>query len=111
MCAKFSKSVMGGGLAELRSKLASLCLIGQTHPFVPTCLPVKRRAQPWSRLAAGHRRRRRGLDGGEHGAKLNRSGLGRTSQCFLFVFAQIIHVEVAMLLEPILMRLDGERPH
>ena len=28
-----------------------------------------------------------------------------------FVFAQIIHVEVAMLLEPILMRLDGERPH
>src|SRR5262249_61071433 len=59
VCAKFSKSVMGGGLAELRSKLASLCLIGQTHPFVPTCPPIERRAQPWSRLAAGHRRRRR----------------------------------------------------
>ena len=54
---------------------------------------------------------RRGLDGGAHGARLNRSGLGRTSQCFLFVFAQIIHVEVAMLLEPSLMRLDGERPN
>jgi hypothetical protein len=27
------------------------------------------------------------------------------------VFAQIIHIEVAMLLEPVLMRLDGERPH
>src|SRR5262249_7811724 len=59
VCAKFSKSVMGGGLAELISKLASLCLIGQTHPFVPTCPPIERRAQPWSRLAAGHRRRRR----------------------------------------------------
>src|SRR5262249_56295760 len=97
---------MGGGLAELRSKLASLCLIGQTHPFVPTCPPVERRAQPWSRLAAGHRRRRRAAvwTAASTGARLNRSGLGRTSQCFLFVFAQIIHVEVAMLLEPILMR-------
>src|ERR1700752_1940618 len=51
------------------------------------------------------------LDGGEHGARLNGSGSGRTSQRFLFVFAQIIHVEVAVLLEPVLMRLDGERPH
>src|ERR1700747_2775724 len=59
VCAKFSKSVRGGGLAELRSKLASLCSIGQSHPFVPTCPPAERRAQPRSRLAAGHRRRRR----------------------------------------------------
>src|SRR5947207_4902297 len=52
---------MGHGrrTAELRSKLASLCSIGQSHPFVPTCRPVERRAQPRSRLAAGHRRRRR----------------------------------------------------
>src|SRR5215472_3572754 len=59
VCAKFSKSVMGGGLAERRSKLPSLCSIGQTHPFVPTCPPAERRAQPRSRLAAGHRWRRR----------------------------------------------------
>ena len=59
VCAKFSKLVMAGGLAEPGSKLASLCSIGQTHPFVPTCLPAERRAQPRSRLAVGHRRRRR----------------------------------------------------
>jgi hypothetical protein len=59
VCAIFSKSVMGGGPAELRSKLASLCSIGQTHPFAPTCRLAERRAQPRSRLAAGHRRRRR----------------------------------------------------
>ena len=34
VCMTFSKSVMGGGPAELRSKLASLCPIGQDHPFV-----------------------------------------------------------------------------
>jgi hypothetical protein len=27
------------------------------------------------------------------------------------VLAQIVHVEVAMLLEPVLVGLDGERPH
>ena len=59
VCGDFSKLVMGCGLAEPGSKLASLCSIGQTHPFVPTCLPAERRAQPRSRLAVGHRRRRR----------------------------------------------------
>ena len=59
VCGRFSKLAMEGGLAEPRSKLASLCSIEQTHPFVPTCPPAERRAQPRSRLAVGHRRRRR----------------------------------------------------
>ena len=104
---------MGGGLAELKIK-ASIPLFDRTDPSLRPDLPSGR--APRAAVVKTGRRpppeaARRGLDGGEHGARLNRSGLGRTSQCFLFVFAQIIHVEVAMLLEPILMRLDGERPH
>ncbi len=43
---------------------------------IPTWVPGWRRAQPQSRLAEGHRRRRArsGLDGGEHGAKLRPVG-------------------------------------
>ena len=33
------------------------------------------------------------------------------TQRFLFVLAQIVHVEVAMLLGPVLVGLDGERAH
>ena len=44
----------------------------------------------------------------EHGARLN--GSGRPAQRFLLVFSQIVHVEVTMLLEPVLVGLDGERP-
>ena len=42
MCVKFSKSAMELGLTELQIKAASLCSIGNDHPFVPTCLPVER---------------------------------------------------------------------
>src|SRR5690349_4081405 len=61
VCAKFSKSVMGGGPAELiiRSKLASLCSIGQDHPFGPTCRLAERRAQRQSRMPPPWRRHRR----------------------------------------------------
>ena len=38
-------------------------------------------------------------------------GSGSTAQHFLFVFAQIVHVEVAMLFEPVLVGLDRERSH
>ena len=33
------------------------------------------------------------------------------TQRFLFVLAQIVHVEVAMLLGPVLVGLDRQRPH
>ena len=38
-------------------------------------------------------------------------GSGSMTQRFLFVLAQIVHVEVAMLLGPVLVGLDGERAH
>ena len=50
VCVKFSKSGMGGGLAELRAKATSLCSIENNHPFVPTCLLAERRAQRQSRM-------------------------------------------------------------
>jgi len=60
VCVKFSKMVMVSGVRiDLRSIAASLCLIESDHPLVSTCRPVERRARPRSRLAAGHRRRRR----------------------------------------------------
>src|SRR6266568_7972352 len=45
-------------------------------PFLRPGLRIEvRRAQGRSRLAAGHRRRRRGLDGREHGATLDQTGI------------------------------------
>src|SRR5215472_16217602 len=38
-------------------------------------------------------------------------GSGRTAQRLLLVLAQIVHVEVAMLLEPVLVGLHCEGPH
>jgi hypothetical protein len=49
-------------------------------PFLRPGLRIGvRRAQGRSRLAAGHRRRRRGLDGSEHGATLDQTGIYATS--------------------------------
>ena len=49
-------------------------------PFLRPGLRIEvRRAQGRSRLAAGHRRRRRGLDGREHGATLDQTGIYATS--------------------------------
>src|SRR5438128_8440387 len=57
------------------SQVLFLCSI--KWPFLrPDLVPEWRRAQPRSRLAEGHRRRRArsGLDGGEHGARLAQVG-------------------------------------
>ena len=40
----------------------------------------------------------------------NGRGSSGTAQPFFFVLAQIVHVEVAMLLEPVLVGLDRQRP-
>jgi len=49
-------------------------------PFLRPGLRIEvRRAQGRSRLAPGHRRRRRGLDGREHGATLDQTGIYGTS--------------------------------
>ena len=39
------------------------------------------------------------------------AGSGGTAQRLLFVLVQIVHVEVATLLEPVLVGLDRERTH
>jgi hypothetical protein len=36
---------------------------------------------------------------------------GRTAQRLRFVFAQIVHVEITMLFEPVLVGFDRECPH
>src|SRR5260221_270935 len=41
------------------NRAASLCSIGNDHPFVPTCLPAERRAQRQSRMPSRMRRHRR----------------------------------------------------
>ena len=38
-------------------------------------------------------------------------GSGGTAQRLLFVLVQIVHVEIAMLLEPVLVGLDRQCPH
>jgi len=60
---------------SLCAQVLFLCSISE--PFLrPDLVPQWRRAQPQSRLAEGHRRRRArsGLDGGEHGARLVQVG-------------------------------------
>ena len=47
-----------------------LCSAEASRFSVPAYLAWGRRAQGWSRLAGGHRRRRLGLDHDEHGATL-----------------------------------------
>ena len=47
-----------------------LCSAEASRFSVPACHFGWRRAQRWSRLAGGHRRRRLGLDHHEHGATL-----------------------------------------
>jgi hypothetical protein len=72
------------------------------------------RAEGESRLAAGgHRACRRGLALTERARCQTgeRQGSCSTAQRLLFVLVQIIHVEIAMLFEPVLVGLDRERPH
>src|SRR5215831_18504725 len=54
---------------------------------------------------------RLGLDRASTAPSWQVRGSGGTAQGFLFVLVQIVHVEVAMLFEPVLVGLDRERPH
>jgi len=65
----FGSSVRSGNVRVSLFFLQFLCSIGE--PFLRADLaPQGRRTEPRSRLAKGLRRRRHGLDGGEHGARL-----------------------------------------
>jgi PRC-barrel domain len=60
VCVKFSKLVMVRARWFFQvTRAASLCSIGNDHPFVPTCLPAERRAQRQSRMPSRKRRHRR----------------------------------------------------
>ena len=60
VCVKFSKLVMVRVRWLIQvTRAASLCSIGNDHPFVPTCLPAERRAQRQSRMPPRMRRHRR----------------------------------------------------
>ena len=56
------------------STVQFLCSAEASRFSVPAYPSRVRRAQGWSRLAGGHRRRRLGLDHHEHGAKLGFAG-------------------------------------
>jgi len=60
VCVKFSKLVMVRVQWFIQvTRAASLCSIGQDHPFVPTCLSAEHRAQRQSRMPPRPRRHRR----------------------------------------------------
>src|SRR2546423_15050857 len=60
VCVKFSKLVMVRVRWFIQvTRAASLCSIGNDHPFVPTCPPAERRAQRQSRMPPRTRRHRR----------------------------------------------------
>src|SRR5216684_5183537 len=95
-----------GALVSFGSSATFLCSIENDHRVVPTCR--------WQSAARSGSRK----DGAA--AVLDRAstvlggtgrGSGRTAQRLFFVLAPIVHVEAAMLLEPVLVGLDGERPH
>ena len=97
--------------------LVDVSLFGREGPFLrPGLGSLRRRAQPRSRIAAGDRRRRRVASLTAASTAPGSGGSGRCRSCrapqhLLFVFAQIVHVEVAMLFEPVLVGLDREGPH
>src|SRR5664279_5629350 len=77
-------------------------------------MSVKRRAQRRSTLAAGHRQRRReaALRAARTARSLSKPGRSwRLPQHLLFVLAQVIHVEIAHGLKPVLVHLDGKGAH
>ena len=52
-------------------------------PFLcPSLISPRRRAQPRSSMAVGHRERRSVLDGGEHGARLGQVGFADQARFF-----------------------------
>src|SRR5262249_14422425 len=112
VCVKFSKLVMETGLV-LRSITTSLCSIGRT---IPLSRPAFRQSTARSGSQGSrtrmrrHRRSRREASLTER-ARCQAEPSGSTAQRLLFVLAQIIHVEIAMLLEPVLVGFDRERTH
>src|SRR6516162_67101 len=100
-------------LVDLRSRATSLCL---TESDLPSSRPgfgagtARSESQGWSmrppRLSA-----RLGLERASTVPDLGVRGSGGTAQRLLFVLVQIVHVEIAMLLEPVLVGLDRQRPH
>ena len=82
--------------------------------FVPTWLLVG--TPRAGRVKAGRLRpprqpARLGLDRASTVPNWRRQGSCNTAQRLLFVLVQIIHVEIAMLFEPVLVGLNRKRPH
>jgi hypothetical protein len=78
--------------------------------------PALARAPRAGRVKAGRLRpprqpARLGLDRASTVPDWRGRGSGSTAQRLLFVLVQIIHVEIAMLFEPVLVGLDRKRPH
>ena len=98
--------------ASFRQSLAVLPLRFATlhlHQVVRGLPPPSCRTCSTHRLAAERpprRKARLGLERASTAANWRGRGSGGTAQGFLFVLVQIVHVEVAMLFEPVLMSLD-----
>jgi hypothetical protein len=104
---------MAGRLVVSGIKIPFLCSIGA--PFLRPDLALAG-APRTGRVKAGRsrpprRQARLGLDRASTVPHWRRRRSSRTTQRLLFVLVQIIHVEVAMLFEPVLVGFDGERPH
>src|SRR6516162_1789064 len=81
--------------------------------FVPTKVQgdaAHSRGQDWQQTTAAGGAQRSGQRASTV-PDLGVRGSGGTAQRLLFVLVQIVHVEIAMLLEPVLVGLDRQRPH
>src|SRR6516164_11224116 len=81
---------------------ASFSVRSQHRFSVPTWIgegAARSRGQDWPERSTGHRRRRArsGLDGGEHGARLDRVGTRSCGlpQGLILVLGQMLHVQIA----------------
>src|SRR5262249_10442471 len=116
VCVKFSKLAIGTGCWLLHVN-RDIPLFDREGPSLRPDLPIGRApraaaVKDAAALAAAPAEPARSvLDRASTGLGWTGRRSGRTSQCLLLVLAQIIHVEVTMLLEPVLVGLDGERPH
>ena len=68
--------------------------------FSKKILGMWAQVKPWARSGAL----------GESSAQRPGGGLGSLPHHKFFVFAEFLHVEITVLLEPVLMRLHGQRP-
>ena len=121
MWVKFSKLGMVSERGEFSSRAHPLFdrtrTIPSSRPAVwqstaPAAAPAEpARSVPRFREGRLLTERARGLQrtGLSRGARLNGSGVRPHAAMPVLVFAQIIHVEVAVLLEPVFLGFDGER--